>query len=319
MSTTTIESIIKVIEQGQRFLVAAHESPDGDALASTLALTLALRDAGKEVVAYNQDGVPKTFDYLPGAETVVSSLEDVGRFDAVFVLDSGELRRAGGHLEDLSDTLVNIDHHPGSDFGDIVFLDTTACATGALILRILNAAGWSYSREVAICIYTAIISDTGSFRYSNADPEAFNMAAELVAHGVDTWTIASQLYESQPEKRLRLLGLALQTLHVSSCGRFASVTCTLEMFEKSGATSEHTDGFVNYPRSVEGVEVAIFFRQVRNDAVKVGFRSKGLVDVGSLAAALGGGGHHNAAGVLIEGDVISVQQNVLAQVEQLMP
>ena len=155
---------------------------------------------------------------------MVSSLEEGVGFDAVFVLDSGELRRAGSHLDTLSDTLVNIDHHPGSDFGDIVSVDTTACATGALILRILKAADWSYSREVAICIYTAIISDTGSFRYSNADPEAFNMAAELVAHGVDTWTIASQLYESQPATRLRLLSEVLQTLHVSSCGRFASVT-----------------------------------------------------------------------------------------------
>lgn len=318
MTTNAIEAILAVLRDGQRFLVAAHENPDGDALASTLALTLALRENGKQALAYNQDGVPDAFAFLPGSETLVDQLPGDASFDAVLVLDSGDLRRAGQHLEALSPTLINIDHHPGSDFGDIVLLDTSASATGALVFRLIKAAGWEVSREVAICLYTAIMSDTGSFRYSNADPEAFTMAGELVARGVDTWTIASLLYESQPENRLRLLGEVLQTLEVSSCRRIAAVTCTLEMFERCGAGPEHTDGFVNYPRSLDGVEVAVFFRQVRPDAVKVGFRSKGLVDVGSLAAALGGGGHHNAAGVLVEGDIATVRDTVFSRVQQLM-
>lgn len=319
MTTQAIEAILDILRKGRRFLVAAHENPDGDALASTLALTLALREAGKEAVAYNRDGVPDLFRFLPGAETLVDRLDPGERFDAVFVLDSGDLKRAGGHLAQLTETLINIDHHPGSDFGDVVYLDTAASATGAMVYRLMCAAGWPVSREVAVCIYTAILSDTGSFRYSNADPEAFRIAGELVACGVDTWTIASHLYESQPEVRLRLLALALQTLEVSSCRRFAAITCTLEMFADCQAGPEHTDGFINYPRSVEGVEVAMFFRQVREDAVKVGFRSKGLVDVGSLAAALGGGGHHNAAGVLVEGDISSVRRDVFARVQQLLP
>ena len=318
MTLNAIDSIIDIVSTSQRFLVTAHENPDGDAMASTLALALTLRDLGKDVTAFNQDGVPAAFEFLPGSETVVTSLPDDERFDAVFVLDSGELKRAGLGLAQATEKLVNIDHHPGSDFGNVVLLDTAASATGALIYRIISRAGWTISQDVAICIYTAIMSDTGSFRYSNADPEAFHVAAEMVKCGVDTWSIASRLYESQPLTRLRLLGEALQTLQLSSCGRFASISCTLEMFAASEAGPEHTDGFVNYPRSVEGVEVAIFFRQVRDDAVKVGFRSKGLVDVGSLAAALGGGGHHNAAGVLIEGDIETVQRDVFKRVQQLL-
>jgi len=319
MMQTAIESILKVVREGERFLVTAHENPDGDALASTLALTLALREAGKQVVAYNRDGVPGTFTFLPGSDSIVSELESGQQFDAVFVLDSGDLRRAGSDLHLRGKTLVNVDHHPGSDFGDVTFLDTAACATGALVYRILKAGGIPISRDVAVCIYTAIMSDTGSFRYSNANPEAFLVAAEMVDCGVDAWSIASHLYESQPLTRLRLLGEALKTLDVSLCGRFAAVTCTLDMFTTCQAGPEHTDGFINYPRSLEGVEVAIFFRQVRDDAVKVGFRSKGLVDVGSLASALGGGGHHNAAGVLVEGDIEAVRKDVFTRVQQLMP
>ncbi|PLY04865.1 MAG: DHH family phosphoesterase [Desulfuromonas sp.] len=316
---TAIEEILKHVREGERFLVTAHENPDGDALASTLALTLALREAGKKVEAYNRDGVPDTFKFLPGSDSVVSELDSEQQFDAVFVLDSGDLRRAGNDLQQRGKTLINIDHHPGSEFGDVILLDTAASATGTLIYRILKAGDIPISRNVAVCIYTAITSDTGSFRYSNANPEAFQVAAEMVDCGVDTWAIASHLYESQPLTRLRLLGEALQTLEISPCGRFAAVTCTLEMFSNCQAGPEHTDGFVNYPRSLEGVEVAIFFRQVRDDAVKVGFRSKGLVDVGSLAAALGGGGHHNAAGVLIDGDIEAVHKDVFARVQQLMP
>jgi phosphoesterase RecJ-like protein len=314
-----IQAILKKIEEGRRFLVASHESPDGDALASTLALTNALREMGKEVVAYNADGVPSSFDYLPGSATVVRSLDGLPPFDTGFVLDAGELRRAGSHLKDCCSALVNIDHHPHSEhFGEIHFVDVGASATGALIYRILKEGGFSISPAVALCIYTAILSDTGSFRYSNADPEAFRIAAEMVALGVDPWTVASGLYESQPEMRLRLLALTLATLTVSPCGRYASVTTTLAMMAETGAGPEHTDGFVNYPRSVRGVEVAVFFRQTAPSSCKVGMRSKGRIDVGALARNLGGGGHHNAAGGMVEGTLEEVRTRVFSLLDALL-
>lgn len=319
MPTTTIKAIAKIIEEGRLFLVASHENPDGDALASTLALVNALREMGKEVVAYNVDGVPEGLTFLPGAATVVRELEDGRSFDAGFILDAGELRRAGSHLKSLCRTLVNIDHHPFSErFGEIHCVDEKASATGTLIYRLLKAMGRPVSADVALCIYTAILSDTGSFRYSNADPEAFAVAAEMVGKGVDPWQVASRLYESQNEKRLRLLARALATLTLSSCGRLASVTVTTAMMEETGAGPEHTDGFVNYPRSIRGVEVGLFFRQLGPNAFKVGFRSKGRIDVGALARALGGGGHHNAAGAVVEGTLEQVRSFVLERVENLL-
>lgn len=314
-----IPAILKKIESGRRFLVASHRSPDGDALASTLALTNALRELGKEVVAYNGDGVPASFAFLPGADTVVSSLEEGDFFDAGFVLDAGELRRAGSHLPRHCRSLVNIDHHPHSErFGEIHFVDESASATGALIYRILREGRIDISFQVALCIYTAVLSDTGSFRYSNADPEAFRIAADMVARGVQPWDVASGLYESQGVERLRLLALALSTLTVSPCGRYASVTVTTEMYRQTNSGPAETDGFVNYPRSIRGVEVSLFFRQIAPNAFKVGFRSKGKVDVGALARALGGGGHHNAAGAEVEGSLEEVRSSVFARLDQLL-
>ena len=308
---TTIKAITDLIREQASFLVASHESPDGDALASTLALTLALRGMGKEVVAYNQDGVVTPFSFLPGAETLVDTLPVGQSFDVGFVLDAGELKRAGDELRDRCRVLVNIDHHPCSeDFGEHYFVDESACSTGVLIYRLLQAMQCPIDTAVATNLYVTILSDTGSFRYSNADKEAFAVASEMIDKGLHAWEIASRLYETQPVERLNLLGEALQTLTVSKCGRFASVSVSCAMMERAGAGPEHTDGFVNYPRSIEGVEVAIFFREISTGLFKVGFRSKGNVDVGALARELGAGAHHNAAGAKVEGNLAEVRAEV---------
>lgn len=314
-----LEQILTAIRDHRRFLVASHENPDGDAIASTLALANALREMGKDVVAFNCHGVPNDYHFLPGWEQVVTAVSPDLRFDVGFVLDAGELRRAGGWIRGACRTLVNIDHHPQSEnFGDIYWVDEKASATGIMVYRLLQAVGWPLSLDLATCLYTTILSDTGSFRYSNADPEAFRVAGEMVAKGVDPWAIASGLYESQEEARLRLLGLALPTLDVSPCGTFAAITVTTEMLAATGSRPEFTDRFVNYPRSVRGVEVAIFFRQLGPDRYKVSFRSKGRVDVGALARELGGGGHHNAAGAIVEGPLAKVCDHVFARVGELL-
>lgn len=316
---TEIERIARIIEAGRTFLVASHESPDGDAIGSTLALTLALSDMGKEVVAYNRDGIPVEFQFLPGCQAVQTRVEPDRQFDAGFVLDAGELSRAGVWIRERCRCLVNIDHHPHSeDFGDIYAVDDTASATGVLIYRLLTAMGRTVTPDIAACIYTAILSDTGSFRYSNADPEAFTVAGRMVTAGVDPWSIASGLYESQDEHRLRLLALALPTLKVAPSTAYASIAVTLDMYRQTGALPVHTDRFVNYPRSIRGVEVAVFFRQIDDTSFKVGFRSKGSVDVGSLAREMGGGGHHNAAGATATGSLADVESWVFSRLDQLL-
>ncbi len=313
------EQFVELLKNHSSFLIASHESPDGDAIASTLALANALREQGKKVVAYNRDGVPGDYRFLPGWEQVVTSVEPATRFDVGFVLDAGELKRAGAWIRGACRILVNIDHHPLSeDFGDFYSVDEEASATGVLVYRLLRAAGWPISRDVATCLYTTILSDTGSFRYSNADSEAFRVAGEMVALGVDPWQIASGLYESQDEVRLRLLALALPTLDVAPCGTFAAITVTTDMYAATGATAEHTDRFINYPRSVRGVEVAIFFRQIDADRFKVGFRSKGKIDVGALSREFDGGGHHNAAGAVLEGSFQVVRNLVFSRLSALL-
>lgn len=294
-----LNDIVEKIRSSQRFLVASHQSPDGDAIGSTLGLALALKKMGKDVVAFNEDGVPANLAFLPGSDSVRTSLADNESFDVGFLLDAGELRRAGIPMQQHCDLLVNIDHHPHSDFGDICYIDTDASATAVLIYRVLDACGFSLDIEVAKALYVGVLDDTGSFRYSSTNREAFELAGKLVDCGIDPWQIASRLYESYPSTRMRLLGLVLNTLDISPCGRYASVSLIQEFLAQSGATPEESDGFVNYARAVKGVEVALFIKEDDDSIYQISLRSRGNIDVGTLARQLGGGGHHNAAGARI--------------------
>lgn len=312
-----IRKILTEIEAGTSFLVTSHENPDGDAVGSTMALGYFLQGLGKAVTIYYCDPLPDNYRFLPMADKVVYSIPDQP-FDICFVLDAGELKRAGEAICSFGrfGKIINIDHHPyGEKFGDLNLIDSGASATGAIIYRIIKAAGHPIDYNTALCVYTAIVTDTGSFRYSNADPEAFRISGELVELGINPWLVAEKLYESQPRKRLELLALALSTLTVSDGGNFASVTVTLDMYAKTGSSAELTDGFVNYPRSIHGVEVAVLFREVKHEVFKVGFRSKGKVNVSALAAAFGGGGHHNAAGCTVFGPLDEVKKNVFSYLE----
>ena len=315
-----IQDIVSVIRANSSFLITSHEGPDGDAVGSSLALTSFLRKIGKDVCVHLCDQVPELYVFLPGADSVVNHIPD-RHFDAAFVLDIGEFSRAGeefctfGHIG----TLVNLDHHLGCDhFGRHNLIDSQAAATGVLVYRIISAFGYPMDRETALCLYVSIITDTGSFRYSNANPEAFAIAGEMVGYGINAWDVAEQLYENQPRKRLELLAKCLPTLEVLNNGLAASVTVTLDMYAVTAEDSELTDGFVNYPRSIRGVEVAIFFRQLAEKRYKVGFRSKGKVNVAAFAAQMGGGGHHNAAGCTVDGTLDEVKARVYGIVESAL-
>ncbi|MBE0582829.1 MAG: bifunctional oligoribonuclease/PAP phosphatase NrnA [Desulfofustis sp.] len=314
-----VRQIAEQIQNNRHFLVAAHENPDGDAIGSTLALALALRDMGKAVVAYNIDGIPETMDFLPGSDFLVDKIPENAHFDVAFVLDSGELERAALPKTNQYRTLINIDHHPHSSFGDLCYLDTVASATAVLIYRLLLACNYQLSLSVAKALYLGILSDTGSFRYSSANQETFDIAGQLIGMGVDPWEVSSSLYESHSPERMRLLGLVLPTLQISSCGRYASMVMTRDILAESGALEEHADGFVNYPRSIRGVEVALFFNQIEEDRFKISMRSRGTIDVGSLARQLGGGGHHNAAGAILFSTTLSEAKSAVYQLlDQLL-
>jgi phosphoesterase RecJ-like protein len=314
-----IQRIISEISLNRTFLIATHENADGDAVGSSLALATYLSALGKSVTVYSCDPLPDNYKFLPMAGSVLSFIPD-RHFDICFVLDSGDICRTGNELKDFAriGKIINIDHHPDNkNFGTINLVDPNASATGALIYRILTTAEYSIDYHTALCIYTAIVTDTGSFRYSNADQEAFDISGKMIALGINPWFVSEMLYESQPIQRLELLTMALSTLQVSERGNIASITVTRDMYEKTGATSDLTDGFINYPRSIRGVEVAVFFREIENGTFKIGFRSKGKIDVSVLAAAFGGGGHHNAAGCKVSGSLEEVKNKVISHVERL--
>ena len=318
--TETVHQIINVIRSNSSFLLTTHEGPDGDAIGSSLALASFLRAIGKDVTVHYKDPVPDLYSFLPGSHTVQPHIPDRA-YDVAFVLDIGERKRAGSEFCAFSavTTTVNLDHHLSCEnFGDYNLIDTGAAATGLLVYRIAKAYGYRFDRETALCIYVAVITDTGSFRYSNANREAFSVAGEMIECGINAWDVAEQLYENQPQQRLQLLAHCLPTLELFKDGQAASVTVTLDMYASSGANSELTDGFVNYPRSIRGVEVAIFFRQLEERKFKVGFRSKGKVNVATFSAALGGGGHHNAAGCNVDGTLDEVKALVYRIVEECL-
>jgi phosphoesterase RecJ-like protein len=316
--TETIQQIIEVIRCNSSFLLTTHEGPDGDAIGSSLALASFLRNIGKDVTVHYRDPVPDLYAFLPGADTVLPHIPDK-QFDVAVVLDIGERKRAGSEFCEFSrvTTTVNLDHHLScSNFGDFNLIDSSAASTGILVYRIAHAFGYGFDRDTALCIYVATITDTGSFRYSNANREAFAVAGEMIECGVNAWDVAEKLYENQPQRRLELLAKCLPTLDVFKDGQAASVTVTSDMYASSGADAELTDGFVNYPRSIRGVEVAIFFRQLEDNKFKVGFRSKGKVNVAAFSRALGGGGHHNAAGCTVDGSLDEVKAAVYRIVEE---
>ncbi len=315
--TETIRKITEVIRANTSFLLTTHEGPDGDAIGSSLALASFLRAIGKDVTVHYQDPVPDLYSFLPGAETVLPFIPD-RQYDVACVLDIGERKRAGALFCNFTTigTTINLDHHLSCEnFADLNLIDSQAAATGLLVYRIASAYGYTFDLDTALCIYVAVITDTGSFRYSNANQEAFCVAGEMIACGINAWDVAEKLYENQPQRRLELLAKCLPTLEVFKEGQAASVTVTLDMYAACGGDAELTDGFVNYPRSIRGVEVAIFFRQLAAEKFKVGFRSKGKVNVAAFSAALGGGGHHNAAGCTVEGSLDDVKSQVYRIVE----
>lgn len=314
-----IAGILAVIEKSSSFLITSHESPDPDAVGSSLALANYLSALGKDVTVYLCDPVPENCAFLPMADQVYGELPERD-FDVCFVLDVGEFRRSGKAVTSCTriGRFVNIDHHLGCDpFGAHNLIDPKASATAALIYRIIKAAGDEVDYPTALCIYTAILSDTGSFHYSNSDPEAFAIAGEMVSKGVKAWDVNENLYESEPLQRIALLALALSDLTVSPSGEYASVTVTLEMYRQTGSSAEDTDRFINYPRSIRGVQVALFFREVSEGLFKVGFRSKGKVDVSAVSAHFGGGGHHNAAGCTVKGTLAEVKTLVFDRLEKM--
>ena len=310
-----VNDIVAIIQSSRTFLVTSHVRLDGDALGSELALSHMLRRLGKEVVVCNQDETPAIYRFLPGTDAIVHALNPGDRFDAAFILDCSDLDRVGDHaaaIGSVTQTIVNIDHHISNDrFAEYSLVDHGASSTGEIICRLLEPLEVPLTGDIATNLYTAIMTDTGSFRYSNTSSATLRLAARLVDGGADVRDIAERVYESRPLAQIRLMGMALDTLELHEAGTIGSVTVTQEMLHRAGALPEHTEGIVDLVRSVNGTEIALFYCEMADNDFKVSFRSKGDADVARVAGAFGGGGHVNAAACRIEGDLTTVKKRLM--------
>jgi phosphoesterase RecJ-like protein len=316
-----IEAICRVFRENDRFLIACHENPEGDAIGSELALALALRRMGKTATVLNADPVPANLRFLPGADTII--FEDDGTdYPVSVIVDCGSPERTGrvGSILARSPIVVNIDHHKtNGEHGTYRMVDPEAAATGLMIHRLLAVMGQPIGLDVALNIYVSVLTDTGSFHYSSANPEAFHVAGEMVALGIDPWKVSEQLFESQEANRVKLLGRVLDSLVLSPSGKFASITTTKQDLSDFSATRDFLEGFINYPRSIAGVEVAVSFREEGGGDWRVSFRSKGRVDVADVAARFGGGGHRNASGCTVNGSLADVRGRIFGALESALP
>lgn len=315
---TRIAEVCEALVASHRLLLVSHHNPDGDAIGSSLALAAGLGSMGKECDVVNADGVPVNLTWLPLAERVHMHPQEGGTYDAVVLLDCGNPSRTGFErsLFEAAGTTVNIDHHPGNgDFGHANLVDPEACATAELVWEVLEALSAPVGYSAATAIYTGILTDTGSFRFSNATARAFEVASKMVALGVSPPMVAQLVYDQQPIGRLRLLSRVLETLELSPRDKAASVLVTQAMLRETHTGVEDVEGFANHPRSVFGVEVGLLVREEAPGRYRVALRSKGRVDVSAIAREFGGGGHRNAAGATIEGTAEEIRRTLYDRVE----
>lgn len=316
-AASDVDGIMTALAPCHTILISVHRNPDGDALGSQLALMMALEKQGKTVRCQNLDPVPEIYRFLPARDRITTGTSVDGVYDALVVLDADPPRTGLFNGSYPARTLVNIDHHiTNSREWPLTWLVPDATATGEMIYRLIGRMGIDIDRDMALCLYTAIFTDTGSFRYSNTTPESMRIAATLIEAGADPWIVTENVYESFAFRRIKLLGSVLGGMERSRDGRTAWVVVTEELYRQTGTTAEDTDNFVNFVRSVRGVEVAVLFRQIGAEEYKISLRSKGRVDLSSVAQSLGGGGHKNAAGGVLAGTFLNIREQVLQAVQQ---
>lgn len=312
-----LEQVLEEIGKRRHFLVTSHARPDGDAIGSTLALAQILRKMGKSAEVVLGDSVPVIYKPLPFADTIVHAAQIDGDCDAAIILECDSLQRT--RLQGLEHCfLINIDHHVSSKpFANVNWIDSSAVATAELIFRLAQAARVKITPEIATCLYTAVLTDTGAFCYAPTNACTFELAKILVEHGADPGRIAQGVYFSSPTSKMRLLGAALSGLQREGAVTWMSVS--RQDMERCGALDEDCEGLVNYALGIAGVEVAVFFREVANDRIRVSIRSKGAVNVAELASKFGGGGHECAGGFSTAGPAQAAEELVLSELRRWLP
>ncbi|MFN6963094.1 MAG: DHH family phosphoesterase [Pyrinomonadaceae bacterium] len=297
-----LSQVVELIEKKSRFAITTHHRPDGDGVGSSLGLCWLLRSLGKNVEVITSDDIPRTYHALPGAGEIVRvSRIDPSAYDAVFVIECSDIERPG--IEGLADAFtVNIDHHATCDnFGTVNWIDPTASAVGEMIYNLCKAIGGRVTREIAECLYLALVTDTGSFHFPNTTERTLKVASELIKAGVNPSRISEMVYNSYSWSRISLMSQVLSTVKRDASGRVATMRQTLEMKRTAEAVDGDNNGFVNIPLAAREVQAVVYMRETDAGRYRVSLRSKGELNVAKVAEQFGGGGHRNAAGLKIEG------------------
>ncbi|MBW1792030.1 MAG: bifunctional oligoribonuclease/PAP phosphatase NrnA [Deltaproteobacteria bacterium] len=309
MSTNKgLTEIADRLQEAERILIVAHAYPDSDAFGSQLALGNILSSMGKEVVLYGEEPASHILDFLPGCEKLSTELPAIDAFDCIVALDCGDAGRLGKnkeHLLQIQPVLV-IDHHSGHKvFGDVSWVEDFRSSTGEMVYELSLILEADLAYDTAYCLYAAIVSDTGSFKYSSTSARCLEIASNLVALGVKPVEIAGKIFENFSKNRLSLLQNVLSTLQLYELDQVAVITVTCEQYKETGTIPEDTELFINYPRALNTVKVAVFIKETMEERVSVSMRSKGKYDIAEVARKFGGGGHRNAAGFKVSDMTLS--------------
>jgi bifunctional oligoribonuclease and PAP phosphatase NrnA len=320
-----LEKTRDVVLQHQRFLITTHINPDGDGIGSELALARFLQDMGKEVTVVNSTPTPRRYRFLDNS-SAIRVYEDHGQLpdaDAVFILDISRWERLGNMAQLIRShpgIKICIDHHPvNGNFADINLICEDACASGELVLRLINSMGYAVTAQIAEPLYASILTDTGAFRFPNTSSQTHAAAAQLLSTGIRSELIYDQIYERCSPERVKLLGIALTELQYLHSGRLAWMAITQSMLTQTGVEVEEVEGFVDIARGIRSVEASLLFIELPESKVKISLRSRGNVDVNHFASQFGGGGHRHASGILMPGALRDVKERVLEQSASLFP
>ncbi len=307
-----LSQVVELIENKQNFAITTHVRPDGDGIGSSLGLCWLLRSLNKTAEVIVSDGIPGSYSQLPGADEIRQVKEIDRQYDAIFVMECSDVERP--NIKNLENQfVVNIDHHATSEhFGNINWIDATASAVGEMIYNLCKAIGGRITKEIAECVYMALVTDTGSFHFPNTTERTLKVASELIKVGVKPADISQAVYNSYPWSRIELMRQVLATVKRDESGRVAWMRQTLEMKESSGAVDGDNHGFVNIPLAAKEVEAAVYMREVEPNFFRISLRSKDGINVARVAEKFGGGGHKNAAGCRANGDWDEKEKEIVA-------
>ena len=311
-----IQEVVNTIQSHADFLIVSHVRPDGDSLGSQLALALILQSLGKNVEVLSRDPVPTRYVSLPGADQVrVANRRGKSR-EVTFILECGNIHRPGIAGLDRG-FIVNIDHHHSTKpFGNVSWIDPSACAVGQMIYRLMKALDVKMTPPIATNIYVAVLTDTGSFQFSSTTGDTFRLAAELADHGADVSEIAKRMFHTNPIQKVRAMGKILNGMELHASSRVVSTV--LRQDDLGLADGDDIEGLVNYPLTIAGIEVAVLLRELEDGSIRVSMRSKNEFDVSTVAAKFGGGGHRKAAGCQMVGSLAAVQQQIVSSIQSEM-